>query len=297
MNNRDQKTISQSVDIESFFHDTGKGRIFCTLIGTPHPSKECVVYFSPLFEERMWSHRIAFNFALELAARGKQVVLMFDYHGYGESDGEPESFTLARCRDDMESLLALMGTLGFTRFSWWGIRTGCAVSLAVLPPHLLISSAFLWAPVLNLQEFIYDSLRATIAAQYMIFNKAVVTRDIILEELAEFGQCSRDGYLLNYIEGYRFGKTFYQETQNLEHLLDLNLLTFPSLVLELLRPGMKIAKTDIKPSKVREASRANQNISYLQVTDRQFWLIGKDYSQRAEALYRATAGWLDERSS
>lgn len=297
MNNTHQKSASNPVDIESFFHDTGNGRIFCTLIGTPGPAKECVVYFSPLFEERMWSQRIAFNFARELAARGNHAVLMFDYHGYGESDGESEDFTLAGCRDDLESLFVLMGTRGFSRFSWWGIRSGCAVALASMPANTPVTAAILWAPVLGLKTYLYDSLRATIAAQYMIFNKSVVTRDIILEELAATGQCSREGYLLNYIEGYRFGKIFYQETQALEHIQDLSLLTFPSLVLELLRPGSKNGKTDMKPTGVHGASQTNQNISHLQITEKQFWIIGKDYSQSAEALYSATIAWLDERNT
>lgn len=297
MNNSHQKQTTNPINVESFFHDTGKGRIFCTLIGSSDPSEEYVIYFSPLFEERMWSHRIAFNFARDLAASGKHAVLMFDYHGYGESDGDPDDFTLAGCRHDVKSLLVLMESRGFSRFSWWGIRTGCAVALASLPPERRISASLLWAPVLDLQTYLYDSLRATIAAQYMIFNKSLVTRDIILEELAEFGQCSREGYVLNYIEGYRFGKIFYQELQDLKHVQDLSLITVPSLVLELLRPGGQINSPDLKLSKLGDAARANAGITYLQVPDRPFWLIGKGYSQRAEAFYSASTEWLDERGS
>ena len=287
-------SASNPVNIESFFHDTGKGRVFCTLIGSPNHSEECIIYFSPLFEERMWSHRIAFNFALELAALERQTVLFFDYHGYGESDGDSEDFTLAGCRYDVESLISHMKERGFTSFSWWGIRTGCAVGLATIPSVDSFSSALLWAPVLNMKDFLYDSLRSTIAGQYMIFNKSLVTRDDILEELVTNGGCSREGIVLNFIEGYRFGRAFYLETRDMDNASSLSLISCPALVLELLRSGAKGGNTVAKPSRICESAKGNPNISYLQVAERPFWVIGKDYSQRAEALYNATFDWLAE---
>ncbi len=289
----DENKTAKLPDVQNFFHDTGNGRIFCTLIGSPDVSEECVIYFSPLFEERMWAHRIAYNFALDLAEDGKRAVLMFDYYGYGESDGDAEDFTLARCRASVDSLLMLLRKRGISRFAFWGIRTGCAVALASLPPGISLSAAFFWAPVFNLREYIYDSLRATIAAQYMIFNKSLVTRDIILEELVKTGKCVRDGYVLNYIEGYRFGSSLYQEVLELGSDRQLDRMSCPANVLEVVPPGVQNGKAPVKTGIMGDATVENPMVQRMQVAERKFWIIGRDYCQRADALYNATHGWLE----
>ena len=289
----DKNETANLPDVQNFFHDVGNGRIFCTLIGASRSSEECVIYFSPLFEERMWAHRIAYNFALDLAEGGKRAVLMFDYYGYGESDGDAEDFTLARCRAAVESLLAHLRKSGISRFAFWGIRTGCAVALASLPPGISLSAAFLWAPVYNLQQYIFDSLRATIAAQYMIFNKSLVTREIILEELMESGKCVRDGYVLNYIEGYRFGSAFYQEVLELGSDCYLDRLTCPAIVLEVVPPGVKNANASVKTGIMGAATIDNPMMQCMQIAERKFWIIGRDYCQRADALCNETREWLN----
>ena len=288
---------SKPVNIENFFHDTGNGRIFCTLISPQNPTEECVIYFAPLFEERMWAQRIAFNFARDMAAKGTHATLVFDYYGYGESDGNAEDFALARCREDVISLHALMRTRGYSRFVWWGIRTGCAIALASVPAHAPITSFILWAPVLGLKDYIYESLRANIAAQMMMFKKVVAKREIILAELVQYGQCCRDGNVLNHVDGYRFGGLFYQEILNLNHGKDLSYLAFPTLVVEVIPPRAEKGKLMAKTESTGEAAPAYQNLQYRQVPEREFWLIGRDYSQRAESVYRPTLEWLDAQAS
>jgi len=289
----DENKTTEQPYVQNFFHDTGAGRIFCTLIGSPDVSEECVIYFAPLFEERMWAHRIAYNFALDLAADKQRAVLMFDYYGYGESDGDAEDFTLARCRATVESLLALLRKRGMSRFSCWGIRTGCAVALASLPSGISLSGAFFWAPVFNLQEYVFDSLRATIAAQYMIFNKSLVTRDIILEELVKTGKCVREGYVLNYIEGYRFGDLFYKEVLSMGLEPGLDLIECPVLLAEVVNPAATRGTSSEKAPHEGKAAADTTKVSCMRVAERKFWIIGRDYCQRADALCNATHGWLE----
>jgi pimeloyl-ACP methyl ester carboxylesterase len=285
---------SNPINIENFFHDTGNGRIFCTLIAPANLTEECVIYFSPLFEERMWSQRIAFNFVRDLVAKGQYSVLLFDYYGYGESSGNSEDFTLDRCRRDIESLLAMLQKKGFRRFVFWGIRTGCAVALSSMPSNPIVSSAFFWAPVFNLHDFIYDSLRATITAQYMLFKQVVAKRDTILEELASIGHCSRDGYTLNQIEGYRFGNTFYQETILHKSSFEPGHISIPVLIIEVAANNTgKGPPVPPQNKDERKPLQENQNIEIKRVIERQFWLIGRDYSQRADSLYKITTEWLN----
>lgn len=281
---------NNQINIENFFHDIGNGRIFCTLVAPVNPTEECIIYFSPLFEERMWSQRVAFNFARDMAASGRYSVFLFDYFGYGESSGNSEDFTLAGCHRNIESLITMLQQKGFKRFLFWGIRTGCAVALFSIPSDSITSSAFFWAPVFGLREFIYDSLRASIAGQYMLFKHISAKRDTILEELTSKGHCSRDGYILNNIEGYRVGNAFYQETIVHKDAFDPGRLSFPVLIAEI------ASRTNGQPrSTQRESAQAfPKNIVVKKIVERQFWLIGNDYSQRANGFYEPTIEWLDQ---
>lgn len=292
--NATNRTNSKSIIIENFFHDTGNGAIFCTLLRPQVSNKECIIYFSPLFEERMWSQRIAFNFARDLVTRGQYSVLLFDYYGYGESHGDAEDFTLNRCRQDIVSLLTLLQTKGYQRFAIWGIRTGCAIALFLLPDIQIISFGFFWAPVLNLHKFIYDGLRATMARQYMLYKKNVATRDTILEELTKTGFCRRDGYVLNFIEGYRFSNDFYQETVCLGGTLDFNKIYAPVLVINVSSGGSGNKESSTQNENVQKPLQEKKNIEIRDVVDRHFWVIGNNYSQRADKFYESTFKWLGQ---
>jgi hypothetical protein len=294
MNRKEQTVAVTKINIQNFFHDTKMGRIFCTLIGSSDFSNECIIYFSPIFEERMWCHRIAFNFARDLAYRYGCNVLMFDYHGYGESDGDPEDFSLEHCSFDVKELITLMEQKGFSRFTWWGIRTGCSIALSMMPSCEKINNAILWDPVLDLKQYIYDSLRSTVAGQFMLFKKAIVKRDTILDELNKSGQCKREGYILNFVEGYRFGREFYNEAIKLDFKSTLKQLDFPTLLLETLPGDVKSLTLEKGFEEGKKEYFENPYIHYSKISERKFWIIDRSYSQSAEALYQTTLEWLDE---
>jgi hypothetical protein len=275
-------------DVESMFLDTGGGRLFCTLVTPAKPSGECMVYFSPLFEERMWCQRIAFNFAREMARAGIAVAL-FDYFGYGESDGNAEEFSIQRVRSDVCRLLDVLETRGFVRFTFWGIRTGCPMALASMPSGRLVRSCVFWAPVINLADYIYDGLRAAMSTQLLMFKQVLAKRDVIVEELLATGSCVRDGYALNNIDGYRFSRSFYEEVRAAADI-DLGATSVPTLVVELARPGAPPGSAPAPPLGTMPGARADFQV--VRVCERPFWIIGKEYSTTAQDVYALTMEWM-----
>lgn len=277
--------------IQSFFHDTGKGQLFCTLIGDSSTSNECTIYLAPLFEERMWSQRIAFNFALELWKNQRQPVFMFDYFGYGESDGDTEDFSLLRFRQDLRQIFTLLKTrYTFLHFTLWGIRTGSALVFEGLSLDPAIVSLVLWSPVLNLKDYVYSQLRSTLASQAAVFRKIHATRDDILNELLEYGKCEREGYLLNHIDGYRIGKAFYQEILQWNHNNLTQKLNIPALLVDIISPkGSKNSHglTELQKTAIEE-------LNYQKVEANPFWLDSRDYSQRSEDVYRISLQWYSD---
>ena len=295
MEGRSADSVYAETSVGNLFLETGQGRIFCTLISPWQRTRNCVVYLSPLFEERMWCQRIAFNFARQLAASGSRAVLMFDYHGYGESDGACEEFSLAGCRDAVQHVASFLEGRGYSEVTLWGIRTGCAVALSAVSSQLPIVSSIFWAPVLDLATYINDSLRASMASQILMFKRVVAARDVILSELLQQGTCVREDYVLNHIDGYRFSADFYEELRSGAGA-SWSSLSHPALVVDVPGPRGAGAKPTMDPRQGPVPSPPWPGVEVRTVTDRPFWVIGPDYSQTADGIYEVTTEWLESQA-
>ncbi len=214
------------------FLKTKNGNLFYTHIGDSTISDECTIYFSPLFEERMWTQRISFNFANELWNNINQPVCLFDYPGYGESFGDTEDFTFDKCRQSITDLVNMLKKdFGYKRFNLWGVRTGCVLLLDNMYFDEILS-VVLWAPVFELKKYMYTELRANVASQSSLFGKNLATRDNIIGEVLQDDKCIRDGYYLNQIEGYRFGNKLYNEILELNIESQLEKIKYPTFIIE-----------------------------------------------------------------
>jgi hypothetical protein len=118
-----------------------------------------------------------------------------------------------------------------------------------------------------------------------MFKKVVIKRDGILAELLEKGSCQINGYVMNHVDGYRFGREFYWETLPATQKVDFALFSAPVLVLQRKQGGE--GGTLLSPPK-DNCSRC------VAVPEKEFWLLGRDYSQRAEIFSRETWQFLCE---
>lgn len=277
--------------IEAFYLTIGKKQIFCTLIRPIILSSECIIYFAPLFEEKMWAHRVAFNFAKELVQKHNKSVLMFDYYGYGESDGDSEQFTISETLKDVEAIIERMNEKGFQKYILWGVRTGSAVAINSVPVSNKISKVFHWAPIFDLHDYLEKNLRGSIAGQYMLFKKTVAKREEIINDLLQHGKCERDGYVLNFVDSYRFGREFYQETIQFKKRMNTEKNTLPTLMILVYKDEASLVRKKISNS---QSEQRSETIKRIHTVEREFWQIGIKYSQRASALYNLTHEWLIE---
>ena len=282
--------------IQSFMLDSGGDNIFCSLFGESSANTSvCTIIFLPLFEERMWSHRIAYNFALQLAQKNNPV-LIWDYFGYGESDGDSEDFTIGRCCQDTEGIIEnLKKNHGFSDFIFLGIRTGGGIACHVIngiSGH--ISGLVLWAPLMDFKGVVLKSLRSTISTQSYVFKKIVANRETILDELAKSGKCERDNYILNHIDGYRIGMGFYEEIMNFPKIDIPNKADLPIIYIDVI-PQAKEAIFQKNEQAQREAFCDYYELTYNYVADREFWLNSKDFEQYSGKLYSKTMEWLESR--
>lgn len=276
--------------VKSFYFKTKKRKIYGTLIGNSKPIEICTIYFAPLFEERLWSHRVAFNFAKDLYKNFGHAVFIFDYHGYGESEGNSEDFSIKHCKEDLVEIINLLkGEYGFNSFILWGIRTGCRIAYECLNCSNSIIAIVFWVPVIDLKNYIIQSLRFTISTQSILFKKIVAKRDDILQELLEFGKCEREGYQLNYIDYFRFGSSFYKE------LIDFENLNFENQI----KKRYNLLVIDITNKTILSESTMNDlekyfKLTYKSISAKEFWGITSFYSQRSDDFYHETIEWYNK---
>lgn len=286
-------------EIDSFFFTTKRGRLFVTAFGELTGASECLVYLAPLFEERMWAQRVAFNFAQIYWKEFGLPILFVDYYGYGESDGDTEDFSLSGFLSDLEELLEFVkDERRVQAFNLWGIRTGSALAIQLCQHVADVKSLMLWAPELDLKKHVYDQLRFTIVAHGVLFKSEKaeseptekMTRDIILKELLEIGRCERGGKVLNNVDGYRVGQAFWKEivdgqNPNVENV---------SSGIPVLSLKVAVPKRSGKPPAMTNEEDRNGNVLAKTIATRAFWKEGLDYSQTVEELYSASLDWIRE---
>jgi hypothetical protein len=276
-------------NINGNYFETQNVKLYYLVVGTLDGCSECLLYLSPFFEERLWVQRVAFIFAKEYNKITGNPVVMMDYYGYGESDGDTEDFSLEGAK---EHILMLMNYLqinfNIARFALWGARGGCLLATMLEKSISQFSSMLLWAPVLDLKEFIYKQLRSTVASQGTIFKKVKATRNEILDELIAHGKCDRDGYLLNHVEGYRIGKRFWMEISANETLNvnDLRNSKIPFLVIDI------ISEKDAEKMNDFSTNKSKEIVRFEKVIENKFWLENLDYSQSSKKAFELSIAWL-----
>lgn len=276
-------------DIKSFFHQANGNNIFCTTIGDLNKADSCVIYFSPLFEERMWVQRIAFNYACDFWNKFNIPVFIFDYYGYGESDGESEDFSFEQCKNDWAEIAAFLGdNYQIHDFIFWAIRTGSNIALYNLDSIVSVSKIILWFPIFDLQKYIFSELRSVISFQSSVYKKILVNRDKIIEDVLSSGECIRDTYAMNNIDGYRFGKTFLEEVHNLGPINHISKINRPSLIINTESKSKKPLSIENQISGIPDK---NDLIFSTSVNAPAFWKYSQNYSQRLNNIFNITSDW------
>jgi pimeloyl-ACP methyl ester carboxylesterase len=136
------------------------------LFGFFHPPSSAlsrdagVVLCNPLGHEAMCAHRTYRHLAERLAANGV-AVLRFDYHGTGDSSGDPEEpeRVAAWLRGINAAVAELRARAGVQRTVLFGVRFGATLASWVAADRGDIDDLVLWAPFSSGREFLRE-LRA-----------------------------------------------------------------------------------------------------------------------------------------
>lgn len=269
-------------EIPQFFLNARRQRLYSVLhlaSGAQAQTEFGVVFCAPLFDEKLWSHRVLVNYARSLAAQGIPV-LRFDYFGDGESEGRFEEATVSsRVADILDGVEFCRSRAGVRRIYLLGLCYGAALALAAAKAGT-VEGVAAWAPVMNGQQYASDLLRAHLGAQMVLHRKVIHDRDALTRQI-------QDGGSVN-IEGYEIGNPFFAEllATDTRKLIDEQ-ATRVAL--------MQIAPVErIDPQYAPFAEGADPRVQFVPVRELKFWMQQKTIFPPCEQLFARTTQWLNE---
>jgi exosortase A-associated hydrolase 2 len=264
-----------------FFNKDGK-RLF-SILHEPDASARPplgVVFCAPLFEEKLWSHRVLVNAARTFAKRG-MTVLRFDYFGDGESEGKFEEASVhSRCADILDAVDFCRSQTAVTKIYLLGLCYGATLALRTALTDSSVAGAVAWAPVLEGDRYANELLRAHLSTQIVLHRKVIHDREALVGQIMA-------GQTVN-TEGYEIGRALYSEICNIELLPLLRSATNPIMVMQI-APGERI-----EPQYAALANLTNPPLRFERVRELRFWTQQKRVFPPCEELFARTAQWLEQ---
>jgi hypothetical protein len=238
-----------------------------------------VVFCAPLFEEKLWSHRVFVNYARHLAARGVGV-LRFDYFGDGESEGTFENASVStRLRDIADAVNFCHEQLRAKTVCLLGLCYGATLAMcAGLDPDLAVAAVIAWAPVLDGERYINDILRAHLTSQMVLHRKIIHDREALIAQILANQPVN--------IEGYEIGRELFSQMREVDVLSKLRGARRPLLVQQI-APAARV-ESQYAPIE----SLDNSAVQFEMVSELKFWTQQKSVFPTCDALFGKTTDWL-----
>jgi alpha/beta superfamily hydrolase len=262
-----------------FFLNRDGRRLFSVLhAADPTGADLAVVFCAPLFEEKLWSHRVLVNCARFLASRGISS-LRFDYFGDGESEGRFEQASVAsRIADVNDAVAQCRHLTGATKIYVLGLCYGATIGTSAALANQGIAGAIAWSPVMDGERYAGDLLRIHLTAQMVLHRKIVHDREALVRQIMSDQSVN--------IEGYEIGKTLYEQMTAMDFLGALRAAGKPVLVTQ-------IAPADrVEAQYAGLATLGNSHVEFQAVREAKFWTQQKSVFPHCEELFARTAQWL-----
>jgi alpha/beta superfamily hydrolase len=273
-------------EIPQFFLNRDRKRLFGVLHEpqSAAPGRDlAVVFCAPLFEEKLWSHRVMVNFARFLAAQGVGV-LRHDYFGDGESEGRFEDASVSsRVADIVDAVQFCRGELQVEHVYVLGLCYGATLALCATLRERAGDGVVAWAPVMDGRRYANELLRAHLTSQMVLHRKILHDRAALVQQIRADGTVN--------IEGYEIGRALYGEMIELDLMAVLRDAAKPVLALQI-APSERI-----EAQYAELAQMQNPAVEFGCVREMKFWTQQKKVFPPCEPLFVQTADWLVKTSN
>ncbi len=187
-----------SVSLSPFFLKGSAGKLFSVYFSSsqnPRPT-HFILFFPPFAEELNKSRRMVSLQARRFAAMGYGV-LVVDYYGTGDSEGDFGDATWHIWQQDVAVMAAWLAQQGAARVSLWGLRFGALLAMCSVPLFQAgLDRILLWQPVIRGDQMMTQFLRLRLAADMMGAGSKVTVREL-RDQLAAGSHVEVAGYALS----------------------------------------------------------------------------------------------------
>lgn len=158
-----------------------KGRIFTLFYPPQGETCRGAILHVPAFAEEMNKSRHMITMqARKLSADGYGV-LVFDYYGTGDSEGDFENATWDTWQQDVLFLIDWLTRNVSNNVCLWGLRFGCLLAASSAEINNRIPKLFFWQPVFNGEHYMQQFLRLRMAANLFASNNKESTKSLKLK--------------------------------------------------------------------------------------------------------------------
>lgn len=273
--------MSAGGSVEPFFFGKAGRRRFGVLHTPARPLERprVLVLCHPHFEEKLWAHRVLLDLAERACAAGFSV-LRFDLSGHGDSDGDFEDFGFTDLEEDVADAVEVASQRSSSEPVLFGLRLGG--TLAGRRAARVGIPVVLWEPVVEVDAWLQETLRANLTFQIRRFGKVRRNRAQLAEDLAGGAEVM--------IEGYGLTRKFWREARESGGLSGP---AFPgaspeSLLLRFRRPGRPSATAGTEDGPFAGA----ETIRVVDVEEEPFWTDVRRYRTASPAATGPTLRWL-----
>jgi len=270
-----------------FFLNRDGRRLFSVLHHAANESPErAVVICAPLFDEKLWSHRVLVNLARHLAAAGVSV-LRFDYFGDGESEGRFEDASVGtRLCDIHDALVFCRRETKAREIFLLGLGYGATLALRAAfenDQDALVAGVVAWAPVIDGDRYLNDILRAHLSAQMIIHRKVIHDREALVAQILANQSVN--------IEGYEISRPLFAGIVE-ANVLDLLRNASKPVLIQQIGPAERV------DSQYQAVSQLGGNqVRFEVVQELKFWTQQKKIFPGCEILFARTTDWLMSRQA
>ena len=237
------------------------------------------VFCDAFAEEKLWSQRVMVAFAKRLADQGYWV-LLFDYMGNGESEGDFEQTTLSSMISDAQCAVQklLRKEKNLQKINLLGLRLGATVAAQVAAHEKNIGKLVMWAPVFDGKEYIKELFRINFSTQLIIHKRVLYNSENLVQKMRHGDTVNLDGYELTY--------RLYNEILK----QNLNSICMPKEISVFIG---NVGKSDKHFHNVKNKLRMDSLWTYRVIEENHFWKESKYVLSTAENLFQETEKWLN----